>query len=248
MKPDLTELRLMRAAAKRARQAIGPRTHCKRGHPLEGDNVVVSPAGNRQCRACKKVSDERSHKRRAAERRAKSTHLTVRDNPHEFFQSRIEPDLNSGCWLWSGTMSTAGYGIVRPFGQRGPNVGAHRFSLQLAGHLFRKGDCALHKCDTPACVNPAHLYVGSVRDNARDAVLRGRHWTPFGKPGAPKPRPKWGRNHPNWGNRKSHCAKGHELVGENLRIIATSGKRRCRACEREASARYSSRQAKGMRS
>lgn len=54
------------------------------------------------------------------------------------------------------------------------NERATKISLQIHGILIPEGLCALHKCDTPACVNPTHLFIGTKRDNIIDAYKKGR--------------------------------------------------------------------------
>jgi hypothetical protein len=78
------------------------------------------------------------------------------------------------CWDWRGTTNAAGYGRMRT-GPRGASVveSAHRISLELALGRPLTGD-ALHHCDRPSCVNPAHLYEGSQADNTRDRDVRER--------------------------------------------------------------------------
>lgn len=74
-----------------------------------------------------------------------------------------------GCWLWSGPKLLAGYG---KFGVRGKTVSAHRFSYS---HYIGKIPEAMHichTCDTPACVNPDHLFLGTHQDNMRDKVAK----------------------------------------------------------------------------
>lgn len=87
------------------------------------------------------------------------------------FASRYTPDNDSGCWLWAGTRTKDGYGVMR---WRGVTYRAHMLSLELAGTPRPEGALACHRCDTPRCVNPEHLYWGSPADNARDAQERGR--------------------------------------------------------------------------
>lgn len=52
--------------------------------------------------------------------------------------------------------------------------GAHRISLELDGRKVPTGMLACHHCDNPICTNPAHLYVGTHKQNSQDAVRRGR--------------------------------------------------------------------------
>lgn len=51
---------------------------------------------------------------------------------------------------------------------------AHRYSWMIANGPIPKGLWVLHKCDTPACINPDHLFLGTCRDNAKDCYRKGR--------------------------------------------------------------------------
>lgn len=89
----------------------------------------------------------------------------------EEFWSRIHPDLNSGCWLWAGGTHPGGYGTVKLGGRWWK---AHRLAWSLLGGSLPAGLHACHKCDTPACVNPAHIFLGTDADNAADKTRKGR--------------------------------------------------------------------------
>ena len=87
----------------------------------------------------------------------------------------VEPEPNSGCWLWIGARFSDGYGRLRVGGRKGREVPAHRISFEVAtGTVLPEDLCACHRCDNPPCVNPAHLFRGTVGDNNRDRAAKGR--------------------------------------------------------------------------
>jgi hypothetical protein len=88
------------------------------------------------------------------------------------FISKYVKEPATGCWIWTACLSVDGYGAF-PF--RGKKVGAHRVSYIMNVGEIPDGLCVLHKCDTPTCVNPEHLFLGTKKDNAHDAMAKGRN-------------------------------------------------------------------------
>lgn len=70
------------------------------------------------------------------------------------------------CWLWQGGLAPSGYGYftIKPV----RNVHAHRAAWILTFGAIPDGLFVLHGCDNKRCVNPAHLFLGTQRDNIRD--------------------------------------------------------------------------------
>jgi hypothetical protein len=74
-----------------------------------------------------------------------------------------------GCWLWTAGVKNNGYGGFRLNNQ---TINAHRAAWLMVNGEIPKGLLVLHRCDNKLCVNPDHLYLGTHRDNMRDAVER----------------------------------------------------------------------------
>ena len=95
----------------------------------------------------------------------------------ERFYEKIEPEPNSGCWLWIEHLTPKGYGAMS---YQGKKKRAHRVSYQIHNGPIPADKMVLHKCDNRSCVNPTHLYLGTHSENMLDMVTRGRQNKPKG--------------------------------------------------------------------
>lgn len=102
--------------------------------------------------------------------RRKRLTMPVEQRFWKFVEKRGDDD----CWPWLGGTNIRGYGRFRSGGAAEPMIGAHRYSLSLSGVEVPAGLVVMHSCDNPSCVNPRHLSLGTVRDNTRDAMQKGR--------------------------------------------------------------------------
>lgn len=118
----------------------------------------------------------------------------------------------TGCWNYLGGHTGAGYGVF--YVDRNPYF-VHRLSaIKFLGMSLNSVLFSCHKCDTPNCWNPEHLFVGTHTDNMKDMRKKGRG------------------NSENQYTFATHCINGHEFTPENTYIYA-SGHRRCRTCDRK---------------
>lgn len=98
----------------------------------------------------------------------------------ERFWKNVEREGPDDCWLWSGN-SNGVYGLLYRHPHDGGRTGAHRFSYEMHHGPIPEGMLVLHKCDTPLCVNPAHLRVGTPKENMADMDAKGRRVVAYAK-------------------------------------------------------------------
>ena len=116
---------------------------------------------------------------------------TVSGKDLERMRGFINPDPNSGCWLWSGSMNVYGYGVL-PI-QRGDDrrwLLAHRAVYTSDRGPVSPDLCLDHKCRVRCCVNPDHLQPMTWQENLT---------MPNG----------------NGPGQRTHCPRGHEYTPEN---------------------------------
>jgi len=114
-----------------------------------------------------------------------------------------------GCWNWTGAKEFHGYGQIWYLDRIWV---ASRLAYTLYVGSIPNGLHVLHSCDNPPCTNPKHLFLGTMSDNLRDCVRKGRHAC----------------------IRRTHCPRGHPYNKENTQINktvkGTGTQRVCKEC------------------
>jgi hypothetical protein len=125
------------------------------------------------------------------------------------FNSKYSKQPDTGCWEWTAGLDRYGYGIFTVAGFKF----AHRISYEIHNGVEPAGKLVCHTCDNRKCVNPAHLYLGTNKDNMQDMVKKNR---------STKGRPK-SEEH-NLKNSLAH--KGRKYSDEHRQKISEGLKRR----------------------
>jgi hypothetical protein len=136
-----------------------------------------------------------------------------------YFVGRIAPTAD-GCWEWTGSRRRGGYGQSTVTMPTGSLMMAHRLSYELHIGPIPEGLTVDHLCFNPPCVNPEHLRLLTLSENA--ANQRSAYAT--------------------------HCLAGHPYTPENTRVKDRNGRRDCKSCHRlRQSRRYHDPQAAAAR-
>lgn len=127
-------------------------------------------------------------------------------NNEALFWTKVDAEDGAACWKWKGPLSRLGYAkFWSRYGGRHKSWLAHRLAYEWCVGPIPEKMTLDHLCRVRHCVNPAHLEPVTHREN----VLRGE--------GVAAKQA-----------RQTHCVRGHELSGDNVRYWKR--KRYCRAC------------------
>lgn len=101
---------------------------------------------------------------------------------HSEFWSKVERGEPGSCWRWLGRIVHGWYGdFVTKVDGKWRHFTAHRVAWELVNGPIPEGMQVCHRCDNPACCNPAHLFLGTQRDNEQDKISKGRRHSSAGE-------------------------------------------------------------------
>lgn len=93
-------------------------------------------------------------------------------NTVDRFFSKIKK--TDSCWIWESDIQNGyGYFQVR-VNKKTKKIYAHRYSWIIANGEIPEKLCICHTCDNRICVNPLHMFLGTLKDNRRDCVEKNR--------------------------------------------------------------------------
>lgn len=125
------------------------------------------------------------------------------------FRDKVSPEPNSGCWLWTASVTPYGHGR---FNWKPAGSYAHRAAHLLFKGRIPNGKEIDHLCRVPSCVNPDHLEAVTHKVNIHRSPIHSAS--------------------------KTHCKRGHPFSGSNLGKNPTTGARVCINCRRASQRRY----------
>lgn len=92
------------------------------------------------------------------------------------FEKLYERVPFSGCWIWTGALKNLyGHGAFKIADRKSKVMFSHIASWDLYVGEILQNLKVLHRCDNPSCVNPHHLFLGSINDNVQDMISKKRN-------------------------------------------------------------------------
>lgn len=130
---------------------------CGADLPVRGDSLK---SGKTHCPKC------------SGKHQGRRAGPTSKLSPREAIAIHSEFVTECGCQIWTASVDRFGYGRLTV---NGKTTHAHRASWECANGPIPDSLWVLHRCDTPPCINPDHLFLGTPADNVADMIRKQRH-------------------------------------------------------------------------